>query len=221
VSSEAHDHNFTDPAELWKNWNETTTSMVSSLRNRERQVYRDPFGLYYLWMKPITFFEQWHDATSAMYAWMAKNMMNSRWFLGAHYPFIETYMNMAQAPQLPNEVTFQKRQIPIGLDLAHVTKLVVSLEERVYTIEDAIVVNLEDKATDQVVEGLVENVQRIEGKLDALDARFSILQQVRMIGDLAERMERVEDKLNRLLAALEKGEAKTYLESVKPENEDK
>ncbi|HEX3643062.1 MAG TPA: hypothetical protein VHV10_17390 [Ktedonobacteraceae bacterium] len=223
MSSEAHAHDPTDPAKLWNDWNETTTDMRSSLLDRGKEAYRDPFGLYHLWMKPITFFEQWHNATSRTCGWMVGRMMNSRRFLGANCQFIETYMSLVRASLLVNAVMFQKFQIPTRSDLACVAKLVASLEERIYTFEDAFV-NVEDGylkvATDQVVEGLAEHLGRVEDKLDTLDARTSIFQQVEMIGDLAERMAQVEDKLNILLASLEQIKAKAYLESIRSSNEE-
>jgi hypothetical protein len=201
VSSEAHAHDPTDPAKLWNDWNETTTDMRSSLLDRGKEAYRDPFGLYHLWMKQITFFEQWHNATSRTCGWMVERTMNSRRLLEANWQFIETYMSLVRVSLLVNAVMFQKVQIPTRSDLACVAKLVASLEERIYTFEDAFV-NAED------------------GYLDTLDARTSSLQQVEMIGDLAERMAQVEDKLNILLASLEQTKAKAYLESVRSSNED-
>jgi hypothetical protein len=150
-------------------------------------------------------------------------MMSSSRFLGANCQLIETYMSLVRASLLVNTVMFQKFQIPTRSDLAYVAKLVTSLEERVYTFEDAFV-NVEDgylkMATDQVVEGLVEHLGRVEDKLDTLDARTSILQQDEMIGDLAERMTQVEDKLNILLSSLKQIEAKAYLEYIRSSNED-
>jgi hypothetical protein len=224
MSSEADAHNSTDPAELWKDWNETTADMRSSLLDKKKESYRDPFSLYYLWMmKPVTFFQQWHDATSGTWARMVGRVINSRWLLEANCQFIETYMSIVGASHLVNEVMFQKSQIPTRSDLACVAKLVISLEERVNTIEDAFV-NVGDShlkvATDQVVEGLAERLERVEAIIDTLDAHSSIPQQTKMIGDLAERLEQVEDKLNILLAALEEIEAKAYAESVRSSNED-
>lgn len=228
MSSEAHAHDPTDPAKVWNDWNETTTGMRSSSLDRGKEAYRDPFGLYHLWMKPITFFEQWYNATSRTCGWMVGRVVNSRQFLGANCQFIETYMSLVRASLLVNAVMFQKFQIPTCSDLACVAKLVASLEERISTFEDAFV-NVDDDylkvAADQVVEGLAveelaERMAQVEDKLDTLDVRTSILQQVEVTGDLAERMAQVEDKLNMLLASLEQIKAKAYLESIRSSNED-
>ena len=149
--------------------------------------------------------------------------MNSRGVLEANCQFIETYISLVRVSLLVNTVMFQKLQLPTHPDLACVAKLVASLEERVYTFEDAFV-NVEDGylkvATDQVGEGLAEHLGRVEDKLDTLDARTSILQQAEMIGDLAERMTQLEDKLDMILASLEQIKGKAYLKSVGPSNED-
>jgi hypothetical protein len=148
---------------------------------------------------------------------MVGAVMNSEHFLEANCQFIESYTSAARAFYLLNKEMFQHLQIPTRSDIVGVAGLVVSLEERVYTIEDAFV-NFEDcylkVATDQVVEGLAGHLERVEGKLDTLDALSSILQRTEVIGDLAGRLEQVEGKLNLLLVALEKIEARAYPESV-------
>ncbi len=223
MSSEADAHNSTDPSELWKEWNETTTGMWSSLLERRKEVNRDPFGLYHFWMKPMAFFRQRNDTTSGMWMRLFGEMMNPTWFLEANCQFIEISMNMVRASQIINEMMFQRLQMPTHSDIARVTKLVDSLEERVYTIEDAFV-NVEDgysrAATDQVAEGLAGRLECVEGKLDALDARSSPLQQNEAIGNLAKRLEQVEGKLNMILTALEKIEARADLESGESGNGD-
>jgi hypothetical protein len=210
VSNKANAHNSTEPVELWKDWNEKTTRMRSSILDSRKEAYKDSFDFYNLWMRPVTFFKLWYDATSEVWAQVAREVMNSEQFLEANCQFIEAYMSVVRTSLLVNEGIFQNLQISTRADTAQVAKLVDSLEERVYTIEDAFV-NFEDgylkAATDQMVEELGGHLERVEGKLDTLDALSSILQQTEAIGDLAGRLERVEGKLNTLLVALEKIEA--------------
>jgi hypothetical protein len=218
VLSETNAHNSTDPVELWKDWNETTTRMWVRTRDSGKDAYRDPFGLYSLWMKPVMFFKQWCDATTGMWALMVGEVMSSEQLLEANYQFIEVYISMVRdASHLVNEMMFPNRRIPTRPDIAQVAKLVVSLEERVYAIEDALV-NFEDGdlkvAPGQGVEGLAGHLECVEGKQDTLDTLSSILQRTEVIGDLAGRLERVEGKLDILLAALEKIEARAYPKAV-------
>lgn len=171
MSSEANMHNFTDPVELWKDWNETTARTWSSNLKSEKEVYTDPSGPYSIWMEPTTFFRQWYGATGEAWMRMVGVAANPARFLEANYQFIEASMRMVRASLLVNEAMLQHFQIPTRSDIARVTEHVVSLEERICTIED-VLVNIEDDCskavTDHVVERLAGRLECIEGKLDLL-----------------------------------------------------
>ena len=82
MPGEANSHNSNDPMELWKDWNETTTKMWSSMLDVTKEAYRDPYGLSHLWVKsigavyeqlranpsgtinPMEIWKQWADATT-------------------------------------------------------------------------------------------------------------------------------------------------------------
>jgi hypothetical protein len=171
VSSEANAHDSTDPVELWKDWNETTAETWSSILNSEKEAYTDSSGLYNLWMKPLTFFRQWYGPTGEAWVRMIGEVTNPARFLEANCQFIEASMSMVRASLLVNEMMLQNLQIPTRSDIARVAEHVVSLDERICTIEDALV-NIEDDhskvATDLVAEGLAARLERIEGKLNLL-----------------------------------------------------
>lgn len=214
VSNETNAHNSTDPAEVWKDWNETTTKMWTRTLDSEKDTYRDSFGLYSFWIKPVMSFHQW-NAAGRIWARMVGEMMSSEQLLEAHSQLIDTYRHMViDTAHLVNEVMFPNCRIPTRPDVAQVAKLVVALEERVYAIEDALV-NVEDgslkMAPGQVIEGLEGQV---EGEQDTLDMPSAILQRTEEIGVLAGRLERVESKLDILLAALQKIAARVYPEAV-------
>lgn len=209
MSSETNAHHSTDPVEAWKDWNETTTRMWMRTPESGTDTYRDPFGFYRFWMKPVMCFHQWNAA----WAWMVGEMVSSEQLLETYYQSIDIYRD---ASHLVNEVMPNGR-ISTRPDVAQVAKLVVSLEERVYAIEDALV-NVEDgslkMASGQAREGLEGHLAYVEGETDTLNRPSSILQQAEAIGDLTGRLERVEDKLDSLLAALKKIEARVYPEAV-------
>lgn len=216
VSSETNAHNSTDPAAVWKDWNETITRMWMRTPESGKDTYSDSFGLYSFWMKPAMCFHQW-NAAGRIWARMVGEMMSSEQLLEAHYQFIETSIHMVRdTSHLVNEVMFPHYRMPTRPDVAQVAKLVVSLEERVYAIEDALV-NVEDgglkMAPEQVIEGLKGHLEYVESEQDALDTPSSILQQTEAIGEIAGRLERVESKLDILLAALEKIAARVYPEA--------
>jgi len=218
VSSEENAHSFTNQVELWKDWNETTTRMRASILDSGKEAYRNPLDLSNVWMKPGTFFNQWYNATSRAWAWMIGGMMNFEQFLEAQYQFIEASMQASrETSRFVYEAMLPNLQIPTRSEIARLEKVVVSLEERVYTLEDALVSFEDDDlkvGIDRVVERLAGHLEREEGKPDSVDTLSSILQQTEAPGDLAGCLERVEGKLDRLLAALEKLEASAYPESA-------
>jgi hypothetical protein len=168
-------------------------------------------------MKPVMCFNPW-DATNGILALMVGEVMAPEQLVQANYQYMDTYIHMIMgASHLINEVMFPSSRLSTRPDSTQVAKLVVSLEERVYAIEDALM-TFEDgdlKVTpDQVEEELAGRLECVEGKQGTLDTLSSILQRTEVIGDLAGRLERVEGKLDLLLAALEKIEAKAHVGTV-------
>jgi polyhydroxyalkanoic acid synthase PhaR subunit len=242
MPGEAHSHNSKDPMELWRDWNEATAKMWSSMLDVAGEAYGDPHGLSHLWVKsfgafqeqlkdnptdmintvevwkqwidattdawrkaaeagkdsvklsdqwlkileetrakiqsgeidsrdPVTFFKQWYEATNKMWAQLVGDVMNSERFLEANRQFIESYTNAVKASNRINEEIYQHMQFPTRSDIARVAVLVVSLEEKVDKIEDAFE-NFEESyaqvAKSEAVEGLAERLERVESQLNRL-----------------------------------------------------
>lgn len=168
--NEANAHNFTDPVELWRNWNETTARTRSHNLNSEKKTHTNPSDLYSVWMKPVTPF-RWYGAAGEAWMRMLGAAANPVRFLEANYQFIEVSMSMVRASLLVHEAMLHHLQIPTRSDIARVAEHVVSLEERICTLEDALV-NVEDDrsrmTTDQAVDRLAGRLERVESKLDLL-----------------------------------------------------
>jgi len=242
MSDEANSNDSKDPMELWRDWNEATARMWSSMLDVAREAYRDPHGLSHLWVKsfgafqeqlkdnpmgmintveiwkqwvdattdawrraaeagkdsvklsdqwlkileetrariqsgeinaqdPVTFFKQWYDATNEMWAQVVGDVMNSERFLEANRQFIEAYTNAVKASNRINEEIYQHMQFPTRSDIARVAVLVVSLEEKVDKIEDAFE-NFEGSyvhvAKSEAIEGLANRLERVESQLSRL-----------------------------------------------------
>lgn len=222
MPSERNTPHLTDPVEVWKDWNETTTKVWMKTPDNGKKTYRDPFDLYSLWMEPFMCFNPW-NAPGRIWTQMVGAMMSSEQLLDAHYQFIDVSINIIRwTSQLVNEAMFPNRRLPAHPDVAQVAKLVSSLEERVYAIEDALV-DFEDGnvkvAPAQIVEKLAGHLEGIDGKQDTSNTLVSILQQTEVIEDLAKRLERMEGKMDILLAALAKIEANRYPEALSPGGE--
>src|SRR6266566_396382 len=82
MPGEANSDNSKDPMELWRDWNEASTKMWSSMLDVAKEAYGDPYGLSHLWVKsfgafqeqlktgptgminPVEVWKQWADATT-------------------------------------------------------------------------------------------------------------------------------------------------------------
>ncbi len=216
--SETNAHMPTDLMELWRDWNETIIRIWPSLLECGQEASRASLGFYTFWMKgagiargqlktspvdPVEVWKQWTDAVFDI--WRAA-METSTGVVGTFY--------------WVHEELFKQLQLPTRSDITRLEGHIASLEERVYTIEEAFV-HFEDGylkvATDQVEEALAEYLERVAGKLDTLDVlSSSSIQRTEMLKDLAGRLERVEDKLNILLETWQKLEARAQPEAIKP-----
>jgi hypothetical protein len=221
VSSETNADNLPEPIKSWNDWNETPTRTPPGAFDNGRKVSGDLFNFYALWIDPATFFKQWCDATGETWMRMVGAIMNPQQWQAAHYQFIQAYMGMVRETfHLINEVTLQNMRAYAPSDISRLAKRVASLEERVYTIEEAFVA-LEDRdlnmATGQMVKGAPGDLEQGDGKQDTLNTCSSILEQTRVIGDLAGQLKRMEGKMDMLLAAFEKLETRMYPGSVWPD----
>ncbi len=192
-----------DPTEVWKQWVDATTDAW----RRAAEAGKDAVELSGQWLRvleetrakllsgeinskdPITFFKQWYDATSEIWAQVIGEVMSSERFMEANRQFIETYTSAVRASNRLNEELFQTMQLPTRSDIARVAGLVVSLEEKVDTIEDA---------------------------LEGFGGRFAQAGSSKVGDDrLEQRLQQIERKLDSLLAAL-KDQAKAHPEAVQP-----
>lgn len=289
MSDGIHHQTSIDPVdtwELWRQWNETTTKMWSTVLEKSKEAPSDPYGLYQLWLKnieeaqeqlkahplsmmnplevwtqwfdatsevwsrsaelskdsltfatqwqkiaeetrakllsgeicsvdPFTFFKQWYDATSETWSQIVGDVISSERFMEANRKFIETYTSAVRISHSINEEALKNLQIPTRSDIARVAGLVVSLEEKVDTIEDALEdfgssyakMTASDEATRDAIEKLAGRLEQVENKLkalDRLDTLPAVVERIETLGGLEGHLDRVEGKLDTILLALEK-----------------
>lgn len=129
-------------------------------------------------------------------------------FLEIQHYFVETFVLMIQETfRSVYPIMFPNLHLSARSDVARLEKIVVSLEERVYTLEDALI-SLADGdsnlSIDQIGEEQAENLEREESGLSSPEFLSSVPQRPGTLEDLMEHLKQVEGKLDRLLAALEK-----------------
>jgi len=166
---------------------------------------------------PFTFFKEWYHTTSETWAEVVDDPLSSETFIESASPFLEVYATFVKTLHHANEEYFKSLQIPTRSDVARVAELVVTLEEKVDTIDDGLE-DMEDKyvnmATRDVIEGLAGRLEQVESKLDRLSSGIEKQAATRAnesgeaIGQLTKRMDEVESKLDLVLTALEKLDAR-------------
>jgi polyhydroxyalkanoic acid synthase PhaR subunit len=221
-----------NPKELWNAWFDATVGAWK----KAVEMGGDPLGLTGQWLElmeetrrrimagdilpadPFTFFRQWYEATSETWAKVVDDVIGSEKFIEAASPFLEVYANFAKALRSANEEYFSNLQLPTRSDMARVAGLVVTLEEKVDKVEDALE-NLAEARAGQV-ESLEGRLGRVENTLTALSASLEKSELAGTVEGLAKRLNEVESKLDKVLTALEKiaaGEQqRPPLEIVKP-----
>ena len=229
--------------EIWNQWFEAT---VGAWR-KAAEMGADPLGLTTQWLNmmeevrkrimsddtlpkdPFTFFRQWYEATNETWAKVVDDMLRSEKLIESASPFLEVYATFAKTLRRANEEYFRNLQLPTRSDLARVAELVVSLEEKVDTIEDALE-NLQEGppresplqiATSEAVKGLEGRLGQVEGKLDVLSATLEKKEAaaaLQAVERLAKRVDGLEGKVDKVLTTLEKIEAREDVETTKPTN---
>ncbi len=196
--------------DAWKTWFDAT---METWRKAVQQG-GDPLGLTRQWLTmmdeaqqkllagaplqtdPFTLFKEWYDATSDQWSKVVEETLSSKQFLESTRPFLESYASIALAFRRANEEYFKRLQLPTIADVANVAQLVINLEEKIDTIEDA----LEKFEDAQANMATLEAVTHLEQRLDkvatveavaSLEQRLDKVATVEAVASLEQRLDKV------------------------------
>ena len=127
---------------------------------------------------PLQLATQWYNATSGPFSDFVGDVIEREEFLEPSSRFLQSYASFYKVFKRNSEEYLKNLQLPVRSDITRIAGLVVNLEEKVDRIEEV----LEDFEYGYAEPATTESVKRLEKRLD-----------------------RVEGKLDRLLAALEGG----------------
>ena len=125
---------------------------------------------------PLQFATRWYNATSGPYADFVGDVIEREEFLEPSSQFLQSYASFYKVFRRNSEEYLKNLQLPVRSDITRVAGLVINLEDKVDRIEEV----LEDFEYTQAKPATADSVEALENRLD-----------------------RVEGKLDRLLAALE------------------
>lgn len=137
---------------------------------------------------PLQLASQWYNATSGPFSDFVGDVIEREEFLEPSSRFLQHYASFYKVFKRNSEEYLKNLQLPVRSDITRIAGLVVNLEEKVDRIEEV----LEDFEYGYAEPATTESVKALETRLD-----------------------RVEGKLDRLLAALENGSAETNGSSVR------
>ncbi len=177
--------NGVDPGEVWRKWSDATLEswqksaelsgemleMAPRWMEMLDQVRANLMGAESFPKDPLELTVQWYNATNGPLSELVQDVIEREEFLEPASRWLQNYASLYKVFRDRSEEYLRGLQLPVRSDIARVASLVVALEDKVDRIEEA----FEDfeygyakPATAEEVVGLEKRLDRVEGKLDRL-----------------------------------------------------
>src|SRR5215207_2403244 len=174
-----------DPRELWRRWFDATVeSWEKSAELGGEMLNMTPRYLEMLDQTrtnlmsagsfpkdPLEFAVQWYNATSGPFSDFVQDIIEREEFLEQGSRWLQSYASFYKVFSRRSEEYLKSLQVPVRSDITRVAGLVVALEDKVDRLEEAFEefeYGYAKPATAQEVGGLEKRLDRVEGKLDRL-----------------------------------------------------
>lgn len=177
---------------LWQRWFEAT----SEAWQKSAGLGQNAMEIYPRWVQmleeardnllaagspptdPLQFASQWYNATSGPFSDFVGDVIEREEFLEPSSRFLQHYASFYKVFKRNSEELLKNLQVPVRSDITRVASLIVALEDK---------------------------VDRLEEAFEEFEYGYARPATAEEVGALEERLDRVEGKLDRLLAALENG----------------
>jgi polyhydroxyalkanoic acid synthase PhaR subunit len=177
--------NGVDPVETWRRWSDATLEswqksaelsgemleMAPRWMEMLDQVRTNLMAVESFPKDPLELTVQWYNATNGPLSELVQDVIEREEFLEPASRFLQNYASLYKVFRDRSEELLRGLQLPVRSDIARVAGLVVALEDKVDRIEEA----FEDfeygyakPATAEETAGLEKRLDRVEGKLDRL-----------------------------------------------------
>lgn len=183
-----------DPRELWRRWFDATVesweksaelggemlSMTPRYFEMLEQARANLMSVGSFPKDPLEFAVQWYNATSGPFSDFVQDVIEREEFLEPASHWLQSYASFYKVFSRRSEEYLKSLQVPVRSDITRVAGLVVALEDK---------------------------VDRLEEAFEEFEYGYAKPATAEEVGELEKRLDRVEGKLDRLLAALENGPA--------------
>jgi polyhydroxyalkanoic acid synthase PhaR subunit len=181
-----------DPREMWRKWFDATVESWE----KSAEISQEMLEITPRWMEmlnqartnlmsvgsfpkdPLEFAVQWYNATSGPFSEFVHDVIEREEFLERASRWMQSYASFYKVFRRRSEEYLKSLQVPVRSDITRVAGLVVALEDK---------------------------VDRIEEAFEEFEYGYAKPATAEELGELEKRLDRVEGKLDRLLAALENG----------------
>jgi hypothetical protein len=179
----------TDPREMWRKWFDATVeSWEKSAEFGQEMLEITPRWIEMLDQaqanlmsarsfpqNPLEFAVQWYNATSGPFSEFVHDALEEERFLEPASQWLQSYASFYKVFRRRSEEYLKNLQMPVRSDITRVAGLVVALEDKVDRIEEAFEefeYGYAKPATAEELGELERRLDRVEGKLDRLIAAF-------------------------------------------------
>lgn len=183
-----------DPRELWRRWFdasveswEKSAELGGEMMNLTpryfemlEQARTNLMNVGSFPKDPLEFAVQWYNATSGPFSEFIQDVIEREEFLEPASEWLQHYASFYKLFARRSEEYLKSLQVPVRSDITRVAGLVVALEDK---------------------------VDRLEEAFEEFEYGYAKPATAEELGELEKRFDRVEGKLDRLLAALENGNA--------------
>src|SRR5215218_4514231 len=183
-----------DPRELWRRWFDATvesweksTELGGEMLNMTpryfemlEQARTNLMSARSFPKDPLEFAVQWYNATSGPFSEFIQDVIEQEEFLEPASEWLQSYASFYKLFARRSEEYLKSLQVPVRSDITRVAGLVVALEDK---------------------------VDRLEEAFEEFEYGYAKPATAEEVGELETRLDRVEGKLDRLLAVLENGSA--------------
>jgi polyhydroxyalkanoic acid synthase PhaR subunit len=181
-----------DPQELWRRWFDASVesweksaelggemlSITPRYLEMLEQARTNLMSAESFPKDPLEFAVQWYNATSGPFSDFIQDVIEREEFLEQSSRWLQSYASFYKLFSRRSEEYLKSLQVPVRSDITRVAGLVVALEDK---------------------------VDRLEEAFEEFEYGYAKPATAEEVGELDKRLDRVEGKLDRLLAALETG----------------
>jgi polyhydroxyalkanoic acid synthase PhaR subunit len=174
-----------DPQEMWRKWFDATVESWE----KSGQLGQEMLEITPRWVEmldqaranlmsvggfpkdPLEFAVQWYNATSGPFSEFVHDVIEREEFLERASHWMQSYASFYKVFSRRSEEYLKSLQVPVRSDITRVAGLVVALEDKVDRIEEAFEefeYGYAKPATAEEIEGLEKRLDSVEGKLDRL-----------------------------------------------------